>query len=125
MHRLATLVALSFVLCACGKSQPAGEPQEPVVTTVAPPGGGSVAVQVDEKGFTPSEVKATKGAPLSLIFTRTSDNTCAKEVVFPELKINKPLPLNSPVAITVPSGEAHAYKFQCGMAMYMGSVVVR
>jgi plastocyanin domain-containing protein len=118
------LLGVAVVLAvACGKSQPSGE--TPATVATAPAQGGSVAVTADEKGFTPSEVHATKGVPLSLVFTRTSDNTCAKDVVFPELKITRPLPLNEAVTVVVPSDTAHAYKFQCGMAMYMGSVVVR
>lgn len=120
------MVALVVVLAlACNKTEPQGDAPAAVTSAIAPAQGGSVAVTVDAKGFTPSEVSATKGAPLSLVFTRTSDNTCAKEVVFPDLKINQPLPLNQPVTISVPSETAHSYKFQCGMAMYTGSVVVR
>ena len=69
----------------CSKAPPA-PPEAPSAPFVVPPTGGGVAITADAKGFTPSEVHATKGAPLSLIFTRTSDNTCATEVVFPELK---------------------------------------
>jgi plastocyanin domain-containing protein len=120
----ATLVVVCLMPCACSKAQPK-ESSPSSAPVVAPADGGSVAVTVDAKGFSPSEVVGTKGAPMSLVFTRTSDNTCATEVVFPELKINQPLPLNKPVSITVPSAAAHAYKFQCGMAMYIGSVVIR
>jgi plastocyanin domain-containing protein len=84
-----------------------------------------VNIVADEKGFTPSEIHATKGAPLSLVITRTSDNTCAKEIVFPELKIRRPLPLNQAVAIAMPTQVEHTYRFQCGMAMWEGSVVVK
>ena len=84
-----------------------------------------MTIIADEKGFTPSEVHATRGAPLTLIFKRTSDNTCAKEVVFPELKVRRPLPLNEAVAVVMPTQADHAYKFQCGMAMWEGAVVVK
>ena len=83
-------------------------------------------ITVDARGFAPSEIRASKGAPVTLVFTRTSDNTCAKEVVLPELSINKPLPLNEAVTVDLPpSNAAHTYKFQCGMAMYIGTVVIR
>ncbi len=74
---------------ACSKA-PAPAPVASGPVTVAPTGG-AVNITADAKGFTPSEVHATKGAPLSLVFTRTSDNTCATEVVFPELKVRKEL----------------------------------
>jgi hypothetical protein len=115
------LVVLSSA--ACSKSAPPGPP--PAASVVVPPTGGAVTIIADAKGFTPSEVHATRGAPLSLIFKRTSDNTCATEVVFPELKIRRPLPLNEVVAVDMPVMVEHTYKFQCGMAMWEGAVVVK
>ncbi len=56
---------------------------------------------------------------------RTSDKTCATEVVFPDLAIKKDLPLNQPVAVDVPTDSARTLTFQCGMAMYKGMLVVK
>jgi plastocyanin domain-containing protein len=85
-------------------------------------------VTADEHGFTPSSVTIPKGAPGSktkLTFTRVTEQTCAREVVVPDLKINQPLPLNQPTSVEVPADEPHTWTFQCGMAMYKGSVVVK
>jgi plastocyanin domain-containing protein len=46
-------------------------------------------------------------------------------VVFPELKVRRPLPLNQPVAIEMPTQLDRTYRFQCGMAMWQGSVVIK
>ncbi len=84
-----------------------------------------VSVTVDGKGFTPSQVKAKKGESVTLRFTRTSNATCAKDVVFPELDIKKPLPLNKPVDILVPAQKkARTLGFQCGMGMYKSKLVI-
>lgn len=86
---------------------------------------GRIAIRADDKGFTPSAVTLEKGAPSTLVFTRTTDDTCAKEVVFPELNLKKPLPLNTPVDVEVPTTAPRTLSFACGMTMFKGSVVVR
>jgi plastocyanin domain-containing protein len=113
----AALIAFS---CSKSESQSADPPIPP-----APPGVQQTKVVVDGKGFTPSEVKVDKGKPASLVFVRTTDSTCAKQVVFPELKLEKELPLNTPVKVDVPTTEARTLTFQCGMAMYKSSVLVQ
>jgi plastocyanin domain-containing protein len=84
----------------------------------------AVAISVDGKGFTPSSVDTRKGEKLQLVFTRTTDDTCAKEVVFPEISVKKDLPLNRAVAIDVPTDAPRTLTFQCGMAMYKSKVVI-
>jgi plastocyanin domain-containing protein len=117
---LLTLVAS----VACSKSEARPDHAE-VAMPATPPGAQSAKVVVDGKGFTPSEITLEKGKPASIVFLRTSDGTCAKEVVFPELKVEKALPLNTPVAIDVPTGEARTLTFQCGMGMYKSAVLVK
>jgi plastocyanin domain-containing protein len=56
---------------------------------------------------------------------RTTDKTCATEVVFPELGVRKQLPLNQPVVVDIPTDSARTLNFQCGMAMYKGMLVVK
>ncbi len=84
----------------------------------------TVAVTVDADGFKPSSVKFKKGAPATLVFTRTTDQTCATEVVFPELNIKKELPKDKPVSISIPTDKEQTLTFQCGMGMYKSSVVI-
>ncbi len=86
--------------------------------------GGAVAITAGEDGFKPSSVTFPKGSAGKLVFTRTTDETCATEVVFPELNIKKELPKNTPVAIDVPTDKEQKLTFQCGMGMYKSSVVI-
>ncbi len=108
----------------CGKnSQPSPESSS---TSLAWPGAARVAV--GEHGFAPTSLALAKGAPGSTVpvtFVRTTDETCAKEVVFPDLGIKKDLPLNKPVTIDVPTDTSRTLSFQCGMAMYKGALVVK
>jgi plastocyanin domain-containing protein len=110
-------VLLSCAPCtlACERSQAA--PAEGV--------SGTVTVTVDDKGFTPSSIEAKKGAPVSLRFLRTTDDTCAKAVVFPDLGLTKDLPLDVPVNVDLPTDTARTLTFQCGMGMFKSKLVVR
>ena len=62
---------------------------------------------------------------MALEFTRTAEKTCADKVVFPDIGISKDLPLNTPVAINVPTDQARRLTFQCGMGMYRSAVLVQ
>lgn len=91
-----------------------------------PPAGKTiVAVTADDKGFTPSAVDVKQGEPTAIGFTRTSDDTCATEVVFPELDLKKSLPKDKTVYVVVPTDTARTYTFTCGMGMYKSSVVIK
>jgi plastocyanin domain-containing protein len=89
---------------------------------------GETRIVADGHGFTPNSIAVPRGAPGSkatLTFVRTSDKTCATEVVFPELNVEKPLPLDVPVSLEVPSDAARTLHFQCGMAMFKGSLLIK
>ncbi len=113
MMKLLAITSVLVLLAACDKKE-----------TPAPAGPGVVNVTADDKGFTPSSVTFKKGEKASLVFTRTTDETCATEVVFPDLNIKKDLPKGQPVTIEVPTDKEQKLTFQCGMGMYKSSVVV-
>lgn len=83
-----------------------------------------VTVRVTKAGFEPSTVTLAAAGPLRLAFVRTTDETCATEVVFPTLGIRRPLPLNTPVEVDLPA-RTGTVSFVCGMDMLRGTVVVR
>lgn len=87
-------------------------------------GNGEIPITADDKGFSPSSVKVPKGSTTTLVFTRTTDETCATEVVFPELNVKKDLPKGTPVKIEIPTDKEQMLTFQCGMGMYKSSVVI-
>jgi len=81
-------------------------------------------VIVAEQGFEPAKLTVRAGTRMRITFLRTTDKTCAKEVVFPSLNIRSPLPLNQPVAIQFTPKIAGEIGFVCGMNMLHGTIVV-
>lgn len=75
--------------------------------------------------YSPDTIRAEKGKPLTLTFIRRTDETCGTEVIFPDFKIEEPLPLNKPVTITITPKSAGTFRFTCGMDMFDGKVIVQ
>jgi RND family efflux transporter MFP subunit len=85
----------------------------------------SFAVRVTAAGFEPNTLTLQAGRPARIAFTRTSDETCAKEVVFADYGIRRSLPLNQTVTVDfVPKSNGRA-GFVCGMNMLKGTLVVQ
>jgi plastocyanin domain-containing protein len=116
---LASVVGVAAFATACKKDQPSDQPSDPVATSAD-----VVQITADGEGFKPSSVTIPKGTATKLVFTRTTDDTCATEVVFPDLDVKKDLPKGAPVTIDVPTDQARTLTFQCGMGMYKSSVVI-
>ena len=80
-----------------------------------------VRVRASHAGFAPSQV--TLSGRHRVVFRRI-DNTCASVVVFPELGIEKQLPLNRDVVIDLPSAAHGEFAFQCSMGKYRGKIAI-
>ena len=119
-------ILVVFTLPAC-KGNRASDHETPsdakTAVTAAPASVEPARVEVGNDGFQPSTV--TLGAGRQLVFRRTSDSTCATAVVFPDLGIEKQLPLNTDVAIDLPASAKGEIGFQCGMGMYKSKVVAQ
>ena len=86
---------------------------------------GRVAIAVTDNGFEPASVQVEAGKPVTLVVTRKTDATCAKEIVFEDQGIRKELPLNQAVEITFTPSSPGEVKYSCGMSMVTGKVVVQ
>jgi len=84
-----------------------------------------LAVRVTASGFEPSGLTLQAGRTARVAFTRTTDETCAKEVVFPDYGIRKPLPLNKTVIVEFTPRKNATAGFACGMNMLKGTLVVQ
>jgi plastocyanin domain-containing protein len=113
MRRKAILSLALFAFAACNKKSD-GPPSD---------GRPVIKVSVDASGYHPTEAKAKAGMPVRIEFTRTTDEGCGQQLVFPEQNIKKDLPLNQPVAVDLTMPASGKVAFACGMDMYRGSIV--
>ena len=119
---IARMTALHIVLAGAAA---AASCQKPTAPTQTSPAGGRIAVTVDGQGYHPSTFSFPAGRPATIVFTRTSDDGCGQQLVFPSLNIRRDLPLNEPVEVTVPPPTSGSIAFTCGMNMYRGSIVAQ
>lgn len=119
---LVTLGLMAMVTAACKKQAPAA-PQAPA--EVVAPASGRVAVAVDGEGYHPATIRAAAGRQLTLVFTRTTDESCGQQLVFPTTNVRRDLPLNQAVEVPVTVPASGSLGFTCGMNMYQGTVVVQ
>ncbi len=84
-----------------------------------------VTVEVTQEGFVPKEIPAKAGKPITLVVTRRTDLTCAKQIVFADLGVEKDLPMNEAVEVTVTPTKSGEIRFACGMDMIAGKLVVQ
>lgn len=79
-------------------------------------------IRMGGTGFEPARLTLRAGVPARVTFVRTTDNTCATEVVFPSLDVRRTLPLNQPVAVDLTPARGEL-TFACGMNMFRGAIV--
>jgi plastocyanin domain-containing protein len=128
-HALIALLFLASVACnkedAQEKLPKLDKPDKdaaPTAGTVAPDGVRTIAVEAGMKGYVPDTITGKPGEKLKLVFTRTVEGECLRELKDPDGKKHE-LPMNKPyeIAVTVPKdGEV---KFACGMDMFFGKIV--
>lgn len=84
----------------------------------------SVDIKVDG-GYSPNVISVSRNKKTTLTFLRTDPNSCLEEVLLPEFKIRKFLPLNKKVDITITPKQAGEYEIVCGMSMFHGKILVK
>jgi plastocyanin domain-containing protein len=75
-----------------------------------------VPIEVTSAGFVPAQIKTKARQPMKLVVTRITDQTCIKEIVIKDFGIDKPLPLNQPVEITLTPSKPGQLRHACGMS---------
>ena len=123
--RLTLMLALALTV-ACKKDEKKTEAPAPTpaAQTQAAPADGMrrVAINVDDKGYTPDRIPGKPGEKVVLVFTRTFDAECISNLKAPDGKM-VPLPMNKPVEVNVTVPQSGEVGFACGMDMFHGVVV--
>lgn len=80
-------------------------------------------IQVSERGFEPARVRIARDEATTLLVTRKTERTCAKQIVLDELGIREELPLGKAVRITLTPRKSGPMKFGCAMGKMISGVV--
>ena len=125
MKKTLFVLFIALAVSACGPSNEvdtsAGEnAEEELVNGVQ-----TRQIEAAAAGFKPSRIDLKAGVPARLIFTRTSEDSCAETISVPEFGIDKrPLPVGEEVFVEFTPQKAGEFTFVCGMDMQEGALVV-
>ncbi len=87
-----------------------------------------IEIAVTKKGFEPESIHVPANKQVTLVFTRKTQATCTKEIVLTLAdgkKIERALPLDTAVEISVTFPKAGKLGYACGMDMNKGVIVVQ
>ena len=122
---LAVFASLALAATACAKKD---DSSSTTATSSKPADMARFDIKVTENGFEPADVAVPAGKPVTLVFERKTDQTCAKQVVLTMddgKKIEKQLPLNTPVELAATFPKAGKLGYACGMDMIKGTITVQ
>lgn len=87
-----------------------------------------IELAITRSGFDPGNITVPAKTPVTLVFTRKTDATCAKTLVLTMddgKKIERELPLDKPVELAVTFPNAGKLSYACSMDMVKGVIVVQ
>ena len=85
---------------------------------------GKVDILVDG-GYKPERIAIPYGQTTRLVFQRKDSNSCLEEVVLPDFKVRKFLPLNEKTQIEITPDKKGEFDFSCAMGMFHGKLIVK
>jgi len=77
-----------------------------------------------EGGYKPSVIEIPVDRKTKLTFIRKDPNSCLEEIVIPDFKIKKYLPIGERIVISVTPKKVGEYDIHCGMNMFHGKLLV-
>ncbi len=85
----------------------------------------NIIVKITKKGYEPKVITVKKDVPTKITFIRQTNQTCGTEIVIPDYKIEKSLPLNKAVRVEITPKNDGELTFTCGMNMLRGKIIVQ
>lgn len=85
---------------------------------------GKIDIIVDG-GYNPENISIPRNKTTTITFFRKDPNTCLEDVILPDFKIKKYLPLNQKVTINLTPNKSGEFKFSCGMGMFHGKLIIK
>ena len=79
---------------------------------------------VVDGGYKPAVIFLQKGVKNKLNILRKDPNSCLGDIVLPDFKVSKYLPLNKEVSIEITPEKEGEFPFHCGMNMFHGKLIV-
>ncbi len=125
LKQVSLLALLVIAGCKEKTSDPAKAPAPPAAPHAATPAGPrTVSMEVTEAGFVPNTIAVKKGDPLLLKVTRTTDKTCATEILIEGTEINVPLPLGQQVEVAFTPTKDGKIAYGCAMGMMISGTLL-
>ena len=87
----------------------------------------TIEIAVSQHGFSLSRVIVHVGETIEVVFTRTTERTCAKRVVVSldaDQRVERDLPVGVPVALTLRFDRSGELGYSCSMGMFGGVIDV-
>lgn len=77
-----------------------------------------------EGGYHPDTLSIPLNKATTIVLNRKDPSSCLEEIVIPDFKIRKYLPLNQKTEIVLTPKKTGTFPFSCGMHMYHGKIIV-
>ncbi|ATB42572.1 Lead, cadmium, zinc and mercury transporting ATPase [Cystobacter fuscus] len=116
------LLALALSAAVLGAEQGCTKDNAPAAPAAKPGEPRTIALTITEKGYEPSPITLQQGQPVKLVLTRTTEQTCATEIVLDEYNINTPVPLNQPVEVAFTPTKTGKLVYGCAMGKMISGV---
>ena len=105
-----------------GDSSVTAAAAEQVQPAVGPVGAQQLVIDVRSTSYSPSRLRATAGAPTTLLLKTAGTEGCTRAFVVPSLRIQKILPATGETTIELGELPPGDLRFTCSMGMYSGVI---